>query len=139
MLPPSVDIESLPDQWFCHMNNYDKDRSTCNAKEETKEFMVKFFQEQEHLTSKGNQQSRQHQQEDVSPSEHDFVKSSCANEQLMKMNCDEVLAGLLKIEAPSRTQREKESVRAGSSQTPHKLLITKYFFHDSLTRPANVA
>jgi hypothetical protein len=120
------------------MNNYDKDRSTCNAKEETKEFMVKFFQEQEHLTSKGNQQSRQHQQEDVSPFEHDFVKSSCANEQLMKMNCDEVLAGLLKIEAP-RTEREKESVRAGSSQTPHKLLITKYFFHDSLTRPANVA
>lgn len=138
MLPPSVDIESLPDQWFCHMNNYDKDRSTCNAKEETKEFMVKFFEEQEHLTSKGNQQSRQHQQEDVSPSEHDFVNSSCANEQLMKMNCDEVLAGLLKIEAP-RTHREKESVLAGSSQTPHKLLITKYFFHDSLTRSANVA
>jgi hypothetical protein len=157
MLPPSLssaDVESLPDKWYCHMNHYDKDRSTCDAKEESKEFMVKFFEEQARLELEGNQKSRLYQKEISNPSSElsskkqvkdtscttktDNSNSSCPDdEKTRNTKRDEVLAGLLKVEAP--TTQKKGKVRAESSQTSHKPLITKYFFHDSLTKPTNIA
>ena len=37
MLPESVDMDSLPERWFCEMNKYDSRRNKCNAPEQTSE------------------------------------------------------------------------------------------------------
>jgi hypothetical protein len=33
-LPPEVDVERLPEKWFCHMNKWDKLRASCSAAQE---------------------------------------------------------------------------------------------------------
>jgi len=33
-LPPHVDVDGLPDKWYCHMNQWDKLRASCSAPQE---------------------------------------------------------------------------------------------------------
>ena len=37
LLPPHINMKSLPDVWFCEMNTYDEKRNNCSAKEQTAE------------------------------------------------------------------------------------------------------
>jgi hypothetical protein len=34
-LPAHVDVETLPEKWYCEMNSWDPERATCDASEET--------------------------------------------------------------------------------------------------------
>lgn len=49
MLPPDISaevVEALPEQWYCNMNTFDPDRSSCDAKERDAAFMVQYYARQ---------------------------------------------------------------------------------------------
>lgn len=41
VLPSSVDVEKLPNQWYCEMNKYDPTHNSCDAPEQTPEEIAK--------------------------------------------------------------------------------------------------
>jgi len=41
VLPDTVKVSSLPEQWYCHMNIYDKKRSNCQAPEQNQKEAIK--------------------------------------------------------------------------------------------------
>lgn len=59
-LPNSVDLESLPEHWFCELNVYDPKRSTCEAPEQTPKEVAK---EKKKALKKLRKLQIEHQQE----------------------------------------------------------------------------
>uniref|UniRef100_A0A7S2WT05 CW-type domain-containing protein n=1 Tax=Mucochytrium quahogii TaxID=96639 RepID=A0A7S2WT05_9STRA len=39
-LPPEVDVNRLPEKWYCHMNEWDKQRASCSAPQEADDATV---------------------------------------------------------------------------------------------------
>ena len=111
MLPPQVDVENLPDKWFCSMNVYDKPRSNCDAVERDAAFYDKLFH-QESSNGEANQQ-----QSDLEPEKtsHDIMK---------KTQRDVILQQLLADFESTTSNRKKRKSKMS--------LISKYYFHDSL-------
>jgi len=46
MLHPCMQNEAIPDKWYCSMNTYDPERSTCAAKERDQRWYTRYFDSQ---------------------------------------------------------------------------------------------
>jgi len=121
MLPPHVDPEDLPEAWFCHMNHNDKIRSQCSAKERDAKFYSNFFAQQLANSTNGGHVMEQK----VSLKESVEIKPQDDIEKIKFTKRDEILRRLI---IASSANHEK------SKQSKSKALISKYYFHESLTK-----
>ena len=70
-LPGSVDLDSLPEHWFCELNTYDAKRNNCEAPEQTPKEVAKEKKKRAKKLAAKKMQLEQHQQaeEDIGASD----------------------------------------------------------------------
>jgi hypothetical protein len=130
MLPPWVDVEDLPDKWYCSMNE-DKKRSSCNAKERDAEYYHTLFQFSENAYIPSSQDmSIDESQPDESAVP---VNRDDADDTEEKTKRDVILERLARTFMPSSssaTAIEKTEQNKNNSNA----VISKYYFHESLMK-----
>ena len=139
MLPPTVDTDTLPESWYCELNDFDKARSRCGAKERDAAFYHKFFLEQAVKASEISTESQpiiqDSQNSQFADSQTTLPRQSVDSrapeddEKIANTRRDVILSRLLDVQAP------RSSKKKGQAISP-KDLITKHFFHDSLMKEA---
>lgn len=155
-----AEVDALPDVWYCKMNVYDPTRASCRAKERDGKFMTLFYQNeamkvndpslsqqaqptQELTGSKEPLLSQLSQTSNVSTGSggefapHESIRDSVdskmrGDDHAINTERDEILTGLLQVQAPSGRTGAIDNHSANAKQ-----LITKYYFHDSLLEETN--
>lgn len=129
MFPPDVDVEDLPDTWYCHLNIHDEARSNCNAEQRTQQFYEKFFsQSSATTTAEGMKHVEEEHTIESEPLEEKDRGEICA-----KTKRDIILEQLLKS-MPSSTDKNNDDQLKSSTNAG---IISKYYFHDSLVQDSN--
>ena len=136
MLPPHVEVEDLPDKWFCHMNVHDKPRSSCNAVERDAKFYEKLFyndQSKKDPNVEPTQSTMEEEEEWINesqPVEEVVIDDKEKNEKTKR---DVILERLLMTNL-STSLSEKSKKKNKKDKTNSNALISKYYFHESLLK-----
>lgn len=127
MLPSFVEVETLPEKWYCHMNEFDKARSKCSAEEKDTKYMFDFFKRKaQHLAEGGTESQLESQAVTTTglttPIADKKTDSSNENAEFKtKTERDAILMDLLEMRTKTKKGNEKS-------------LVAKHYFHDSLIR-----
>jgi len=108
LLPPGMQNEMIPDQWYCYMNVLDPDRSTCDAKERDLRWYNNHFHSAE---------------ADVEELETEMQ----SEEKEAHTKRDKILSGIIS------SQRGELMRQRGPGQVVENWL-SKYHFHDALLK-----
>lgn len=100
LLPEFVDMDGLPERWFCEMNKYDARRNKCSASEQTVKEITEEREKCKTTTPKKRRKKIQECKPTASPESDDVLKSSV-----------EVTSSSLK-----RTQSKEESIASLDSE-----------------------
>ena len=127
MLPSFVEVETLPEKWYCHMNEFDKARSKCSAAEKDAKYMFDFFKRRAQHFAEGGTESQLESQAvtttglTTSIADKNTGSSNENAEFKTKTERDAILMDLLEIRTKTKKGNEKS-------------LVAKHYFHDSLVR-----
>ncbi len=100
LLPEFVDMDGLPEIWFCEMNKYDVKRNKCSAPEQTVKEVMEEREKSKTITPKKRRRKSQECKPTASPESDDVPKC-----------CVEVTSSSLK-----RTQSKEESIASLDSE-----------------------
>ena len=143
MLHPSVDVGDLSDKWFCAMNELDKPRSFCTAKElNEKAYSRIFYGENKNVAQEKNNNGSNSldpqkddncngNEESFSQVSHDHVVED--NHKDDKTKRDVILDNLVKTVVISSTSAEISNGNKSASNA----IISKYYFHEFLVKDSN--
>ena len=127
MLPGFVEVETLPEKWYCNMNEFDKARSICSAEEKDAKYMFDFFRRKaQHLAEGGTESQLESQAVTATGLTTPIVdkNTNSSNENIefkKKTERDAILIDLLEMRTKTKKGNEKS-------------LVAKHYFHDSLVR-----
>ncbi|VEU33799.1 unnamed protein product [Pseudo-nitzschia multistriata] len=114
VLPDNVRASSLPDQWYCHMNIYDKKRNNCQAPEQNNKEVLKERKERKRrLKLKKKARREAELAESQQPQQQQGKKGKQQQQQLSGQD-DEVAAASA---PPSKKKAKLEKLNA-DKQTP---------------------
>ena len=128
MLSPQVAVEDLLDRWYCEMNVEDKPRSSCKAEQKDVIFYNSLFHGQT-MGSKGNENNQESSNQENVREEGTIDQPLEDKEKTDNTKRDVILETLLKVPGSAPISKKDKS-----SST---LLISKYYFHDSLLKESS--
>ncbi len=132
MLPPTADVEELPEKWFCKMNVDDEPRSVCTAEERGKDFYEKLFYQQKDTDLNQSKDGQSNENVEIkTESATGTKKTKKDDEKLHNTERDEILQKLLTL---SETTTSKTSDKITNKSTA---LISRYYFHESFLKESD--
>lgn len=124
---PDENAENLPEKWYCHMNENDMPRSKCRAPQRSAKWYAEHWQKMD-----GGNAEAGNEDTNIENESNNAIMHADNDAKIKRTKRDAVLTSL--VAGSVANKQTSPSKTTGKHKTCPTALISKYYFHDSLSK-----